>query len=137
MTMLASPEFEGFFENVSRGRVCLPRCADCGRFHWYPMPLCPHCQSARIEWRQVLDPARLYTWTVVRHPFDPGDAGRVPYIVGLVVFGDAPGIRLITTIADADPTALTIDMVLEPVFERRGGVASSDGKPAISFRPKA
>ena len=28
---------------------CLPKCTSCGRFHWYPRRICPHCGSTTIE----------------------------------------------------------------------------------------
>ena len=33
-------------------KFCLPRCETCGKFHFYPKPVCPHCGNA--------DPARVY-----------------------------------------------------------------------------
>ncbi len=41
----------------------------------------------------------------MRHAFDQSQAGKLPYVVALVCFADAPGIRLVANIegvAEAD-----------------------------------
>src|SRR5262245_53985195 len=93
-----SPEFLPHFEGLACREIRLPCCGECGRFHWYPMPRCPHCQSSDIRWTSITGAARLYSWTVVRHAFHPSLRGALPYVVALVTFDDAPGVRLITNL---------------------------------------
>lgn len=110
------PEFTGFFAAAKAGHLAFPRCEDCGRFHWYPMPRCPHCRSARIAWRNVRGEGELFSYTEVRHAFDPSRRGEVPYVVGLVTFADAPGVRMITNIVGSKATELRIGQRVVPVF---------------------
>lgn len=138
MSTSAAPEFRSILKSAEAGQICFPRCGDCHRFHWYPMPLCPHCRSAHIEWRPVQGPAQLFSWTVVRHPFDAKLADMVPYVVGLVTFADAPGVRLITNIVDADAATLRIGMELEPVKGRNVAFENDQNSSLLStFRPVA
>jgi uncharacterized protein len=123
------PEFAGFVDNARRGVLAFPRCRSCGRFHWYPMPRCPHCRAPDIEWKPVSGRGRLFSFTVVRHAFDKSRRDRLPYVVGLVAFDDAPGVRFITNI-ETDGRELRIDEPVEPVFEQ-----SSIGRPIVLFRP--
>jgi uncharacterized OB-fold protein len=123
-----NPEFAGFFESARRGVLSFPRCAACARFHWYPMPRCPHCQSADVRWEAVSGRGELFSFTSVKHAFDPKRADSLPYTVGLVTFADAPGVQFITNIIHAPAEALTIGMPVDAVFDRAG-----DG--LVLFRP--
>lgn len=100
-------EFSPFFLHVAKGELAFPYCDSCNRFHWYPMKRCPHCQSAAIRWQAVKGVGRLYSWTEVRHQF--GDH-PTPYIVGIVEFDDAPGLRMVTNIVGVSPAELQIDL---------------------------
>jgi uncharacterized OB-fold protein len=129
LTATFPPEFLPHFDGLARGRIELPHCTDCKRFHWYPMPHCPHCQSRAIEWKAVAGDARLYSWTVVRHAFHPSLRDELPYVVALVTFDDAPGIRLVTNLAQE----LALDdihcgMALHPVFDN-----PTDALPKVKF----
>ena len=46
-----TPETEAFVAAAREGRFLLPHCDDCGRTHWYPRAVCPHCWSTRLTWR--------------------------------------------------------------------------------------
>ncbi len=124
------PEFRGHFERLSAGEVAFPFCEDCNRWHWYPMPLCPHCRSARIAWRPVGGVGEIWSWTVVRHPFDPAFRDKLPYVVALVCFEEAPGIRLIANVEGASPDELRIGLPVELV-----PAAGDDPRPHPVFRP--
>jgi len=130
MTEALNAEFLGFFENARRGRLAFPKCGACGRFHWYPMPRCPHCQSSDVHWQPVSGRGELFSFTSVTHPFDPSRRDALPYTVGLVTFSDAPGVRLVTNIIGAPAQALRIGMPVEPVFPEK-----DDAKGLVFFRP--
>jgi uncharacterized OB-fold protein len=77
---------------------------------------CPHCRSNTIEWCEIEGGATLFSWTAVHYPF-PADPPKVlPYIVGLVEFTEAPGVRLVTNIVDARSEQLFEDMPLVPLI---------------------
>lgn len=113
MTVEPRAEFRGHFDRLSAGQLAFPICEACGKWHWYPMPLCPHCRSNRLAWRLVRGVGEIWSWTVVRHPFDPSSRDRIPYVVALVCFTDAPGIRLVANIEGVSPDALRIGLPVE------------------------
>lgn len=119
---IRAPEFGGFFEAARREELAFPHCGDCGRFHWYPMKACPHCRSRNIAWRQVEATGTVYSWTAVRHAFDPAYRERLPYVIALLEFEEAPGIRLVTNIEDAPPDNLRIGDRMRPRFHASGRV---------------
>jgi uncharacterized OB-fold protein len=128
MSERLNPEFAGFFDNARRGVLSFPRCDACARFHWYPMPRCPHCQSTGVRWQAVSGRGELFSFTSVKHAFDPKRADSLPYTVGLITFADAPGVQFITNIVDAPAEALAIGMPVDAVFDR-----ADDG--LVLFRP--
>lgn len=124
------PEFLPHIQGLANREIRIPRCADCLRFHWYPMPACPHCQSDALKWEVVGSDARLYSWTRVRHAFHPSLEKELPYTVALVTFSDAPGVRLVTNLVDEGSAALHCDMRLAAVFDPQG-----DSQAKVRFRP--
>ncbi len=92
------------------------------------MPRCPRCLSEDLRWLPVCTQPTLYSWTVARHTFSP--AFPAPYTVGLVEFDNLPGIRLVSNIVDAEPSALTIGMALSPVF------VDKPDFPMVYFSPR-
>ena len=123
------PLFRSFFVAARAGSLAFPWCGACERFHWYPMPRCPHCRGAGIEWRPVVGTAKVYSWSVVRHGFDAAWAERLPYIVALLEFADAPGVRLITNLVDIDPEAVEMGMPVTPILPIEDG-----DDPRVLFR---
>lgn len=119
------PEFDGFAAHARDGRVAFPKCADCGRFHWYPMPRCPHCHSGDITWQPIAGRGEVFSFTIVRYPFDKRRADALPYVVALVTFADAPGVRLITNIVGEGALDVAIGDRVAPIFapdDPRGAV---------------
>jgi len=128
MERQSPPEFEAFWRGLQHGRLDFPYCEACGRFHWYPMKFCPHCGSRDIVWRSVRGDGIIYSWTVIRHPFDQKFLEKLPYAVALVEFPDAPGVRLVTNIAAADVERIAIGTRVRPA------VAFSDSaEPMVTF----
>lgn len=111
------PEFAPFFEHARQGELRFPNCDACGRFHWYPMPRCPHCYQPGWRWQRVSGMGEVHSYTVVRHAFDASRRDALPYVVALVTFPDAPGVRFITNI-EGDMSAVRIGARVEPVFPR-------------------
>jgi uncharacterized OB-fold protein len=123
-----SREFRPFFEGLARGHISFPRCVGCSKYHWYPMYWCPHCGGSTIQWSEIDGQGTLYSWTTVHHAFPSDPPRSLPYIVGLVEFIDAPGVRLITNIVDIPPERLFENMRLVPVI-------SLSPHPTVIFKP--
>jgi uncharacterized OB-fold protein len=113
-----------FWEFCARRELRFQRCAPCGRFRHPPKPGCPHCGAAEVEWVRVAGRGRVFSYTIVHHPTVPALADLVPYSVVVVEFDDAPGVRMISNLADVPPGAVQIDMAVEVAWdEAEPGVA--------------
>ena len=110
------PETKPFWEGCKRHELMLPRCRDCGRFHFYPRALCPWCWSTNLEWVKSKGRGKLYSY-VINHRPAPGFEGDGPYVIAMVELDE--GVRLMTNIVGVDPIPdkLPIDMPVEVKFE--------------------
>lgn len=102
-----------FWEAASQGRLVLPRCQACRRFHFYPRAICPHCGSERLEWAPASGRGAVHSFTVVHRP-PPGFEDLAPYAVALVDLEE--GVRMMTQITGCEPGAVRIGMAVEVAF---------------------
>lgn len=97
-------------------RLVIPRCLDCGRHHFYPRSLCPHCASPRIAWTECSGRGSVYSFTVVHRAPSPAFAAEVPYAVAIVELAEGP--HLMSSIVGCEPDAVRIGMKVRVGFRR-------------------
>lgn len=93
------------------------------------MPLCPHCQSDDVAWQPVSGRGEIFSFTTVRHAFDRTWRDRLPYVVALVTFDDAPGVQLVSNIIASQEEDVAIGQAVQPVFR-----SPDTGEPPVLFR---
>jgi uncharacterized OB-fold protein len=71
----------------------------------------------------------LFAYTILHQPFHPGFVDAGPMIIGLTELDDAPGVRILTNIVDAEPHELRCGLPMEVVFEARGDYALPQFRP--------
>jgi uncharacterized OB-fold protein len=111
-----TPVSQPFWDALRDERVELQRCADCGRWVYYPRSRCPACLSDRLRWTVVDGSGTVYTFTV-------GEQATAPPF--------ADGVRMSTTLVDVDPVDIAIGMPVAPVFDH-----GDDGITLLRFRPR-
>jgi uncharacterized OB-fold protein len=117
----AYPETLPFWQAAAEGRFLLKHCRQCGRTHWYPRALCPHCHSSDLEWRESAGRGSVYSFTVVRR-------AEPPYVLGYVHLDEGP--KLLTNIVDCDPDSVQIGQRVSVIFR-----PAPEGRPMPFFRP--
>ena len=115
-------ETKRFWDAAAEGRFVLPKCAACGRTHWYPRALCPFCFSDRIEWQAASGKGTIYSYSVMRR-------APVPYAIAYVTL--AEGTTMMTNIVDCDFDALKVGQAVNLVFNPSDG-----GPPVPMFTPE-
>ncbi|MGE4238991.1 MAG: Zn-ribbon domain-containing OB-fold protein [Ramlibacter sp.] len=90
-----------FWRAVHEGRFVLPTCGDCGKRHFYPRALCPHCRSLNVKFAPAAGQGTIYSYTVNRQPAGAEFAADVPYVVALVTLDEGP--RMLTRIVNTTP----------------------------------
>ncbi len=105
-----------YWAAAQEGRLVMPRCNDCGKYHFYPHPLCPHCNSAKLEWVEVSGRGKLYSYTVVHRAPSKAFADEVPYVVAVVELAEGP--RLMSNLKGCAPEQAKIGMPLRVAFRK-------------------
>ncbi|MBC7132875.1 MAG: Zn-ribbon domain-containing OB-fold protein [Roseovarius sp.] len=103
-----------YWEAARDGRLDIPLCGDCGRHHFYPRAICPHCHSDRLRFDTVSGRGTVHTFTVARRPAGPAFAEDVPYVVALIELAEGP--RMMSRIVTDDPGKVRIGAPVEVTF---------------------
>jgi len=111
-----TPESQPFWSATKEHKLALQHCNDCGQFYFYPRPLCRHCLSRNVEWRQVSGTGKLHSFVINSRP-PRSFPIQEPFIIGIVELDEGP--RLMTNIIgiEADPKRLRCEMPVQVVFE--------------------
>ncbi|CDO30870.1 Zn-ribbon domain-containing OB-fold protein [Mycolicibacterium porcinum] len=89
-----------FWTACAHHELRFPQCVRCGRFQWYPRDFCGGCMGEEFCWAAIEPIGYVYSFTVVRRAFLPGSRDRVPFTVLQVQFDEAPGVTLLTNLAE-------------------------------------
>ena len=116
-----TPETEAFVAAARAGRLMLPWCADCGRTHWYPRALCPHCSSTRLHWKPASGRGTVYSHSTLQRV-------AVPFTLAYVTLDEGPS--MLTNLVDAPASGWHIGMAVRVQFQ-----AAEDGTPVAVFSP--
>jgi uncharacterized OB-fold protein len=107
---------EPYWAAAREGRLVMPRCIDCGHFHFYPKTLCPACSSPRLEWTACSGRAEVYSYTVVHRAPSPAFAADVPYVVAAIALEEGP--HLMSSVINCPPDAVHVGMPVRVAFRR-------------------
>ena len=120
--------FRGWLEK----RLLIQRCADCGRFHHPPKPLCPSCWSSRLEPTPVSGRGVVHLAMFLRQgaPAPGVDYEKGPHPVVTVELEEQPGLRFTSTVVGTPLEAIRIGLPVELVWIDRYGA------PFPAFRPR-
>lgn len=111
-----SVDTASYFKAAAEGRLDVPQCADCGTFFWTPQQMCPNCLSDNVNWKTLSGEGTVFTYIVVGRPVHPWFASQVPYVLALVEFEDAPGIRILADVL-GDPQKVSFGAKVQATFE--------------------
>jgi uncharacterized OB-fold protein len=130
-TLTTTPTTRPFWDAAGRGEFVMPRCEDCGRFHWYPRVACPYCACQRLAWQTVSGDATVETFTVVHRRMHLSGLERpLPFVVAVVRLSEGP--TMTTNIVNCAPEAVKIGASVRVRFEEVGLEA-----PLTVFEPVA
>ncbi|HEU5294837.1 MAG TPA: OB-fold domain-containing protein [Burkholderiaceae bacterium] len=116
-----SPDNEAFIAAAREGRFVLRGCDDCGKTHWYPRAVCPHCWSSKTQWKPASGRGTVYSFSTMQR-VDP------PYTLAYVTLDEGP--TMLTNLVSAAPQAWRIGMKVRVQFQ-----SSDDGTPVAVFAP--
>lgn len=109
---------EPYWAAARERRLVMPRCRACGRHHFYPRTLCPHCGGAELDWAAVAGTGVLYSYTIVNRAPSPAFDSELPYVVAIVELDEGP--HLMTNLVGCEPAAAKIGMRVKVDFQALG-----------------
>jgi uncharacterized OB-fold protein len=109
-----------YFAALAENRFEIPQCDTCGRHHFFPRVLCPHCGSEALNWTVPSGRGTVYSTTVVRRP--EGD-----YTVCLIDLAEGP--RLMSRVVEIAPDAVHIGMAVQARIDML------EAGPLLVFKP--
>ncbi|WP_127806015.1 Zn-ribbon domain-containing OB-fold protein [Hydrogenophaga sp. NH-16] len=99
-------ESRPYWDTLKRHRLTIKRCTACGKHHFYPRALCPHCHSDAVEWVDACGTGTIYSFTIARRPAGPAFKADTPYVVAVIDLDE--GARMMTNIVTDDVEAVRI-----------------------------
>ncbi len=108
---------------LTNGEIMLPRCDECGAYHFFPRVLCRHCHGTAISWHPASGKGRVHTTTVVRQKPERGGDYNV------CVVEREEGGRMMNRVEGIAPGDIVIDMAVTAF------VGGAEGQPAVLFKP--
>jgi uncharacterized OB-fold protein len=112
---VVDPESAPYWAALKERRLILKRCRDCGRHHFYPRALCPHCHSDALEGSDARGTGSIYSYTVARRPAGPAFKADAPYVVAVVELDE--GARMMTNIVTDDVESIRIGQRVAVAFD--------------------
>ncbi|MCY0096833.1 Zn-ribbon domain-containing OB-fold protein [Hoeflea ulvae] len=103
---IIDPGTRPFWDAAREHRLSIPQCNACGKHHFYPRELCPHCHSDDLQWTDVSGQGEVYSYTIARKPAGPVFAADVPYIIAMIQLDEGP--RMLTNLVVPDVEAVRI-----------------------------
>ncbi len=116
-----------FWEAAARDELLLRQCQACGKPHFPPRYLCPHCWSDKLGWTPSAGKAVVYSFTVMHRAPTPDFVGCVPYVVALVDLDEGP--RMMANIVGEDALSTEVGDRVSVCYEDRPG-----GSKVLQFR---
>ena len=118
-----TPETAWFWQAAAERRFMLPKCVSCGRTHWYPRAICPHCMGDASERIEASGDGVIYSFSVTRR-------AAQPYAIAYVALAEGP--TMLTHVVECDFEALRIGQAVRLVWRDSDG-----GAPLPCFKPVA
>lgn len=96
-----------YWDALAEGRLEMPRCAGCQRWHWPAVWRCGACGSWGQTWHAVPLEGVIYSWTRTWHPFGGTEEIGTPFVSAVASLPHAGGRRLVG-ILEGDEAGLGI-----------------------------
>ena len=106
---MPGPINQEFYDGLNRHELLLQKCKDCGKFRFWPIEMCPFCNSLNFEWARCSGKGTVHSYTI-QHATMP-----YPWTVLLVELEEGP--RLVTH-GLMSPEEVYIGMPVEVDYEK-------------------
>ena len=114
-----APEAKPYWEGLKQNKLMLPKCNDCGKAHFYPRVICPHCHSRKISWVEASGKGKLYAFEILHRSFNPAVKTPLPYVLAMIELEEGP--RMLSNLINIkpDPALIRCDMPVNVVYVKQ------------------
>ena len=110
-----------YWESAKNGKLLVKTCKACGKLHYYPRTICPHCLSSHTDWVEASGKGTIYTYSVMRRT-------ETPYVIAYVTLEE--GVTMLSNIVECEVDDVAVGQTVEVVFRDTEG-----GHSLPVFRP--
>ena len=110
-----------YWESANNGKLLVKTCKACGKLHYYPRTICPHCLSSDTDWVEASGKGTIYTYSVMRRT-------ETPYVIAYVTLEE--GVTMLSNIVECDVDGVAVGQTVEVAFRDTEG-----GHSLPVFRP--
>ena len=110
-----------YWEATQRHELVAQRCDDCGGWQWTAEYLCHRCHSFRMSFAAIPGEAKIFSWQRPHHPVHPALKTACPYVVVLIEFPEADGIRMVGNLIDPPSGEIPIGASVDAAYEDHEG----------------
>ena len=110
-----------YWESAKNGKLLVKTCKACGKLHYYPRTICPHCLNSDTDWVEASGKGTIYTYSVMRRT-------ETPYVIAYVTLEE--GVTMLSNIVECDVDDVAVGQTVEVVFRDTEG-----GHSLPVFRP--
>ena len=100
-------ETAAYWESAKQGKLIVKTCKSCGKLHYYPRTICPHCLSSDTDWVEGSGRGSIYTYSVMRRT-------EIPYVIAYVTLEE--GVTMLSNIVECDVDDVAVGQAVEVVF---------------------
>ncbi|MGZ4105128.1 MAG: Zn-ribbon domain-containing OB-fold protein [Actinomycetota bacterium] len=127
-------ETRAFWEGTLRGELLVQVCNACGNVQLPGGPCCTRCWSQDLAWTKASGNGTVFSFTIVRHPFHPTFADKIPYVVADVQLEEGPVIT--SNVTGVEPDEVRIGMPVRVWFDEQTEDAFHVPLRLPKFRPE-
>jgi uncharacterized protein len=121
---------EEFWIATKAGAMKLQKCDRCGRFWYYPGPVCHYCGSTDFTWTAVSGEGEIYSFSRLERAKGNPYEDDVPIAIVLVKLAEGP--VMMSNLIDYEPEQLAIGQAVVVDYE-----IVNDEVTLPVFRPRA
>ena len=104
-----------FWTAAKAHRMELQKCDRCGKFWYYPGPVCHYCASREFTWTPVSGKGTIYSYSVLERAKGNPFEDDVPIAIILVRLEEGP--VMMSNLIDYAPEQLAIDAAVTVDYE--------------------
>jgi len=109
---------QSYWDAARERRLLIRNCKACGRRHFMPRHLCPHCWSDQLEWMESHGRGSILSFSVVHRAPTPAFAATTPYVIALIDLDEGP--RMFANIVGDNSHDVAIGDRVSVIYEARG-----------------